>query len=66
MRITDNREAIPQLVSVESLSKAWGVRPGTVREWLRTGKLPKPVYIGRKPLIPLAELQRLVEDQGRE
>jgi excisionase family DNA binding protein len=37
---TDQTSTLPQLLSVEALAARWSLKPQTVREWARTGKLP--------------------------
>ena len=55
---------LPRLISVQGLAASWSVRPGTIREWARTGKLPAPVRIGRKLLFRVDDLRRLLDGTG--
>ena len=48
---------LPNLITIEALSRAWQIRPDTLRAWTRTGKL-KSIRIGRKILIDVASLPR--------
>lgn len=47
----------PNLITVEALSRAWQIRPDTLRAWCRTGKLGH-IKIGRKLMICVESLPR--------
>jgi len=55
----------PLLVDAYAAHAATGIKPGTIRQWLRRGKLTHHGYdhAGRA-LIDLHELQRPVTDQA--
>ena len=48
---------LPRLMSVESLARLWSVKPQTLRDWLRRGKLPG-VKFGALWLVDVDELRR--------
>jgi excisionase family DNA binding protein len=48
------------LLSVEESAVALGVRPPTIRAWLAGRKLSK-VKLGRRVLVPAAEIQAMIE-----
>ena len=49
------------LNSIEATAARLGVRPVTIRMWAAARKITK-VKLGRRVLIPEAEIQRLIEE----
>jgi hypothetical protein len=33
-------ESLPELLTINQVSERWGVRPGTVRDWIAGGAIP--------------------------
>ena len=58
---TNNRDAYP----VDEFSARLGIKPATVRGWLRQGRL-RGAKIGRAWLIPHSELERIINPPGPE
>ncbi len=65
MRTTDDKPNIPRLITVEALSRSWGLRAGTIREWARRGTLPS-LRIGAKVFIPVEGLSAVVAEAKRQ
>lgn len=64
--MTDTKTKKPALAyTVEEFAKATGLGVSTVRELLREGKLIGS-YVGRKPLITVAEADRFMSDLPAE
>jgi len=44
--------SLPELVTTDDVARAAGVVPATVRIWVKQGRLPKPLKLGRRLLWP--------------
>jgi excisionase family DNA binding protein len=53
------------LLSCEKAAELLGISPWTVRKWLRDNKL-RAIRLGRRVLIELAEIERLIEEGRSE
>ena len=49
-----------KLMSVEDAATALGLKPVTVRQWANARRIAR-VKLGRRVLIPAAEIERLIE-----
>ena len=55
-----NRGSFGQLLSVEEAAAKLGLRPVTIRQWAAARKIAR-VKLGRRVLIPVSEIARLIE-----
>ena len=55
----ENKEKKRQVLSVREFSEIIGVPESTIRRWLQKGDI-RGTQIGRKWLIPLSEVERIV------
>ena len=55
----EEKEKKRQVISVKEFSEIIGVPESTVRRWLQKGDI-RGTQIGRKWLIPLSEVERIV------
>lgn len=49
-----------ELLSIEQAAQRLGLRPITIRQWSATRRIAR-VKLGRRVLIPAAEIDRLIE-----
>jgi excisionase family DNA binding protein len=49
--------------SVQKVAELWGRRPGTVRDWIRSGRLEGYLFNRKEYLVPRAALERFLEEQ---
>jgi excisionase family DNA binding protein len=49
-----------KLLSIEQTAEILGLRPVTVRQWAAARKITR-VKLGRRVLIPVTEIERLIE-----
>lgn len=54
----------PQLIGVEEAEQLYGLSRWTFRRWAYTGKIAS-VKMGKRLLLPIADLQRLVAEGTR-
>lgn len=55
-RDTSDATAVPQLMTVGALAERWTIKPGTLREWARRGKIPSRKF-GRLLVFDVDELR---------
>ena len=49
--------------SVQKVAELWGRRPGTVRDWIRSGRLEGYLFNRKEYRVPRAALERFLEEQ---
>jgi excisionase family DNA binding protein len=49
--------------SVQKVAELWGRRPGTVRDWIRSGRLEGYLFNQKEYRVPRAALERFLEEQ---
>ena len=49
--------------SVQKVAELWGRRPGTVRDWIRSGRLEGYLFNREEYRVPRAALERFLEEQ---
>lgn len=60
MLLTNTNEDEALLISVEQAAARLGLRPVTVRQWAAARRIAR-VKLGRRTLIPVREIDRLIE-----
>lgn|GEM_PF-1575744 len=58
--MSSTSDQVPGLVTVDQLSRAWGVKPATLRSWARKGRI-RSIKIGNTLLFRIADLQAIVD-----
>jgi excisionase family DNA binding protein len=49
--------------SVQKVAELWGRQPGTVRDWIRSGRLEGYLFNKKEYRVPRAALERFLEEQ---
>jgi excisionase family DNA binding protein len=61
MQIDSNCSIAPIAVSVEEAGRIVSLSPHTIRAYIRTKRI-RAAHVGRRVLVPVAELERLVSE----
>ena len=60
--------ALPRLLCMKEVCSVYGVTRYAIYDWVRAGKFPKPVMLGRSPRWPEEEIAehraKLLERRG--
>lgn len=69
MSITQNERGSAvsgPLLKRADVARMFGVIPETVREWVRAGKFPEPIRVGRMLFFRPDDVRRFLESKGME
>lgn len=54
-----------ELLTTEELATVFRVKVTTIRQWFRSGRLPKPVEVGRRLYLAREDLDEFLDDKRR-